>query len=321
MISCTRGRKLKEPATRSEFKIMNKNRSRAGCNLITLQQEIIKLTVFSGGLRASARGPARRFYFLLMSFVLFPSLSRGLDLFSRTCKKPTLGRRDAQTNAVSDVEGGHQARFSMLSSLVHCGGKRALAAVRPAFEELDPFRAAESVVKCASDGEETESGEARIGGEARVGGEAEAGVEVKAGGEAVFSGTGEAADARFKADRANAAIIEYDQGPGGAAEAGGVMGCLGEDLRGGWDAVAAERRGWVKVGGRASSRIFLQLLLVPPRLRTPCLSLRLRCTPIRFSDRPSTHPLTNPPSCPAPRLQTGASAMSSYGDREQQEGI
>ena len=117
----------------------------------------------------------------------------------------------------------------MLSSLVHCGGKRALAAVRPAFVELDPFRAAESVVKCASDGEETESGEARIGGEARVGGEAEAGMEVKAGGEAEFSGTGEAADARFKADRANAAIIESDQGPGGAAEAGGVMGCLGEE--------------------------------------------------------------------------------------------
>jgi hypothetical protein len=74
-------------------------------------------------------------------------------------------------------------------------------------------------------------------------------------------------------------------------------------------------------GGEGQVQNFLQLLLVPPRLRTPCLSLRLRCTPIRFSDRPSTHPLTNPPSCPAPRLQTGASAMSSYGDREQQEGI
>ena len=66
-------------------------------------------------------------------------------------------------------------------------------------------------------------------------------------------------------------------------------------------------------GGEGQFQIFF--------VTAPCLSLRLRCTPIRFSDQPSTHPLTNPPSCPAPRLQTGASAMSSYGDREQQEGI
>ena len=47
-------------------------------------------------------------------------------------------------------------------------------------------------------------------------------------------------------------------------------------LRVGWDAAAVERGGWVKVGGRASSRNYLQLLLVPPCLRTPFLSLRLR---------------------------------------------
>ncbi len=46
------------------------------------------------------------------------------------------------------------------------------------------------MVKCASDGEETESGEARIG-EARGRGEAEAKVEVKTGCEAEASCTGE----------------------------------------------------------------------------------------------------------------------------------
>jgi hypothetical protein len=47
-------------------------------------------------------------------------------------------------------------------------------------------------------------------------------------------------------------------------------------LRVGWDAAAVERGGWVKVGGRASSRNYLQLLLDPPCIRTPFLSLRLR---------------------------------------------
>ena len=64
-------------------------------------------------------------------------------------------------------------RYLMLSSLLHCCVKRAPAVVRPAFVELNHFKAAGSVVKCASDGEETESGEARIG-EARGRGEAEA---------------------------------------------------------------------------------------------------------------------------------------------------
>ena len=40
-------------------------------------------------------------------------------------------------------------------------------------------------------------------------GEAEAGAEVKAGGEAEASGTGEAVDARFKADRVNAAFMGW----------------------------------------------------------------------------------------------------------------
>ena len=92
--------------------------------------------------------------------------------------------------------------------------------------ELDHFKAAGSVVKCASDGEETESGEARIG-EARGRGEAEAEVEVKTGGEAEASGTGEAADARIRADRANAANIELAQHLCGAA--GSVMSGLGEE--------------------------------------------------------------------------------------------
>jgi len=90
------------------------------------------------------------------------------------------------------------------------------------FVELDHFKAAGSVIKCESDGEETKSGKARIG-EARGRGEAEAGVEVKTGGEAEASGTGEAADARIRADRANAAIIESVQGPGRAAVARGVV--------------------------------------------------------------------------------------------------
>ena len=63
----------------------------------------------------------------------------------------------------------------MLSSLVHCGGKRALAVELPAFLELDPFRAAGSVVKCASDGEESKSGEETFCGEAEVGAEVKAG--------------------------------------------------------------------------------------------------------------------------------------------------
>jgi hypothetical protein len=185
----------------------------------------------------------------------------------------------------------------MLSSLVHCGGKRALAAVRPAFVELDPFRAAESVVKCASDGEETESGEARIGGEARVGGEAEAGVEVKAGGEAEFSGTGEAADARFKADRANAAIIESDQGPGGAAEAGGVMGCLGEEAtsegRLGRGSGGEERLG--EGGGEGQFQNFFATAIgtSPPTNSLPQSSLTLHPNPFFGS---TLHPPTYQPS-------------------------
>ena len=75
-----------------------------------------------------------------MCIVSLPSFSRGLDFLSRNCNKL---RRDAQTSAVSDGEGGYRARYSMLSSLIHCGGKLG----------------------------EAESGEARFG-EARIGGEA-----------------------------------------------------------------------------------------------------------------------------------------------------
>ncbi len=71
-------------------------------------------------------------------------------------------RRDAQTSGVSDGEGGYRARYSMLSSLIHCGGKLG----------------------------EAESGEVRFG-EARIGGEAGRAAE----GEAEASGTSEAADA------------------------------------------------------------------------------------------------------------------------------
>ena len=60
------------------------------------------------------------------------------------------------------------------------------------------------------------------------------------------------------------------------------------------------KRGWVRVGGRAGSRIYLQLLLVPPGPRTPSLKLRLRRALIRFSDQPSpAHPSTHTPSCTA----------------------
>ncbi len=121
------------------------------------------MTVCGSGQRASARRPARRFSFLLMYIVSLPSFSRGLDFLSRNCNKL---RRDAQTNAFSDGEGGYRARYSMLSSLIHCGGKLG----------------------------EAESGEARFG-EARIGGEAGRAAEVKAGGEAEASGTSEAADA------------------------------------------------------------------------------------------------------------------------------
>jgi hypothetical protein len=96
-----------------------------------------------------------------MCIVSLLSFSRGLDFLSRNCNKL---RRDAQTNAVSDGEGGYRARYSMLSSLIHCGGKLG----------------------------EAESGEARFG-EARIGGEAGR-AEVKAGGEAEASDTSEAAD-------------------------------------------------------------------------------------------------------------------------------
>ena len=134
-----------------------------------------------------------------MCIVSLPSLSRGLDFFSRTqvvessCyvvdgqvrESQDSGRRDAQTNAVSDGEVGDQSRYSMLSLLVHRGGMRTLAVELPAFLELDPFRATGSVIKCASDGEESKSGEAMFCGEA------EAGAEVKAGGEAEASGSGE----------------------------------------------------------------------------------------------------------------------------------
>ncbi len=174
-----------------------------------------------------------------MCIVSLPSLSRGLDFFSRTCKKRTQvvesscyvvdgqvresqdsGRRDAQTNAVSDGEVGDQARYSMLSLLVHRGGMRTLAVELPAFLELDPFKAAGSMVKCASDGEESESGEAMFCGEA------EAGAVVKAGGEAEASGTGGAVDAMFKADRVNAAFVGMAQGliGGGGGGCGGVLG-------------------------------------------------------------------------------------------------
>ena len=73
-------------------------------------------------------------------------------------------------------------------------------------------------------------------------------MEVKTCGEAEASGTGEAAYARIRADRANAAIIESVQGPG----SGGGNERLGEG--GG--------RGWFQ-------NFYLQLLLVPPGPRTP----------------------------------------------------
>jgi len=115
------------------------------------------MTVCGGGQRASARRPARRFSFLFMCIVSLPSFSRGLDFLSRNCNKL---RRDAQTNAVSDGEGGYRARYSMLSSLIHCGGKLG----------------------------EAESGEARFG-EARIGGEAGRVAEVKAGVPEIISET------------------------------------------------------------------------------------------------------------------------------------
>ncbi len=124
----------------------------------------------------------------------------------------------------------------MLSLLVHRGGMRTLAVELPAFLELDPFKAAGSMVKCASDGEESESGEAMFCGEA------EAGAEVKAGGEAEASGTGGAVDARFKADRVNAAFMGLAQGPGWAAVAGDAVGCLGGEA-------TSEGRVWCGGGG------------------------------------------------------------------------
>ena len=71
-------------------------------------------------------------------------------------------------------------------------------------------------------------------------------------------------------------------------------------LRGGCGAAAVEMRGWVRVGGRAGSRIYLQLLLVPPGPRTPSLKLRLRRAFIRFLDQPTpAHSSTHTLSCPA----------------------
>ena len=55
-----------------------------------------------------------------------------------------------------------------------------------AFFELDPFKAAGRMVKCASDGEESKSGEAKFCGEAKAGAEVKA--KFKAGGEAEASG-------------------------------------------------------------------------------------------------------------------------------------
>jgi len=92
-----------------------------------------------------------------MCIVSLPSFSRGLDFLSRKCNKL---RRDAQTNAVSDGEGGCRARYSMLSSLIHCGGKLG----------------------------EAERGEAMIG-ESRIGGEAGRVAEVKAGVPEIISET------------------------------------------------------------------------------------------------------------------------------------
>ena len=119
---------------------------------------------------------------------------------------------------------------------------------------------------------------------------------------------------KFKADQANAAEIESAQRPDGAA--GSVVGCLGEEARsegrmgrgGGGEGGLGEGG-----GGRANSRNYLQLLLVPPCLRTPFLSLRLRRALTRLSDRPSTHAPNHAPSCPflffslSHRLQIGAS--------------
>ena len=209
-------------------------------NLITLQQEIIKITVIGGGLRASARGPARRFSFLLMCIVSLRSFFSRTQVVESSCYvvdgqvrgSQDSGRRDAQTNAVSDGEVGDQSRYSVLSLLVHRGGMRTLAVELPAFLEL----AAGSMVKCASDEEESESGEAMFCSEA------EAGAEVKAGGEAEASGTGGAVDARFKADRVNAAFMGLAQGPGWAAVAGDAVGCLGGEATS--QGAGVERRRW-----------------------------------------------------------------------------
>ena len=59
-------------------------------------------------------------------------------------------------------------------------------------------------------------------------------------------------------------------------------------------------RVWVKVGRRASSRNYLQLLLVLPCLRTPSLKFLLCRVLLRLSNRPSTCAPTHPPNCPRP---------------------
>ena len=58
------------------------------------------------------------------------------------------------------------------------------------------------------------------------------------------------------------------------------------------------RKSWVKVGRRTGSRNYLQLLLVPPCLRTSFFKLLLGRAFIRLSDRLSTYPPTRPPSGP-----------------------
>jgi hypothetical protein len=157
--------------------------------------------------------------------------------------------------------------------------------------------------------------EARVDGEAlkcieaQAGGIAEAVGDVHGDGEVVVAkpamvtkkdNRAAAKKAKFKADRAKAANIELAQRLCGAA--GSVRSGLGEEAtsegRLGRGSGGEERLG--EGGGEGQFQIFFATAIGTSHLRTPCLSLRLRCTPIRFSDRPSTHPLTNPPGCPAP---------------------
>jgi len=168
-----------------------------------------------------------------------------LDFNSRNCNKL---RRDAQTSAVSDGEGGYRARYSMLSSLIHCGGKLG----------------------------EAESGEAKFG-EARIGGEAGRAAEVKAGGEAEASGTSEAADA----DGSECGTGEKgDPGCGwGAAEAQEGCGQVRVEVGGSVPELISELLRSILPSTYSSQKTFLLFPTHPSRLldlffQSPHLRLR-----------------------------------------------